>query len=127
MTNPTKETLNNEDLLDLSNRTAISSLLGIKIKKLRKEKGLTLEQLADKIGSGKSYIWEIENKIVKNPSAEKLAAIAKELDVTIDYLIDDTKKEVDEDLENEVLLNKLMLLCKADKKRIIDIVNAWSK
>jgi transcriptional regulator with XRE-family HTH domain len=49
---------------------------------------------AEKIGSGKSYIWEIENKGVKRPSAEKLAAIAKALDVTTDYLIDDTQTEV---------------------------------
>jgi hypothetical protein len=46
------------------------------------------------LGSGKSYIWEIENKGVKRPSAEKLAAIAKALDVTTDYLIDDTQTEV---------------------------------
>ena len=57
----------------------MANVLGAKIKELRKHKGLTLEQLAEKIGSGKSYIWEIENKGVKRPSAEKLAAIAKEL------------------------------------------------
>lgn len=72
----------------------MANVLGAKIKELRKEKALTLEQLAVKIGSGKSYIWEIENKVVKRPSAEKLAAIAKALDVTIDYLIDDTQTEV---------------------------------
>ena len=31
-----------------------------KIKKLRKEKGFSLEQLAKLTGSSKSYIWEIE-------------------------------------------------------------------
>ncbi len=76
----------------------MANVLGAKIKELRKEKALTLEQLAEKIGSGKSYIWEIENKGVKRPSAEKLAAIAKALDVTTDYLIDDTQTEVSDDL-----------------------------
>ncbi|SMG64890.1 XRE family transcriptional regulator, partial [methanotrophic bacterial endosymbiont of Bathymodiolus sp.] len=80
----------------------VANVLGAKIKELRKEKALTLEQLAEKIGSGKSYIWEIENKGVKRPSAEKLAAIAKALDVTTDYLIDDTQTEVSDDLEKEV-------------------------
>ena len=42
--------------------TKMANLLGAKIKELRKEKGLTLEQLAELIGSGKSYIWELENK-----------------------------------------------------------------
>ena len=35
----------------------MANLLGSKIKELRKAKGLTLEQLASMIGSGKSYIW----------------------------------------------------------------------
>ena len=38
------------------------SELGKKIQRLRKEKGLTLEQLADLTDSSKSYIWELENQ-----------------------------------------------------------------
>ena len=95
----------------------MANVLGAKIKELRKEKALTLEQLAEKIGSGKSYIWEIENKGVKRPSAEKLAAIAKALDVTTDYLIDDTQTEVSDDLEKEVFYRKLGQLDKGDQDR----------
>ena len=105
----------------------MANVLGAKIKELRKEKGLTLEQLAEKIGSGKSYIWEIENKGVKRPSAEKLAAIAKALDVTTDYLIDDTQTEVSDDLEKEVFYRKLGQLDKGDQDRIMDMIDAWSK
>lgn len=105
----------------------MANVLGAKIKELRKEKALTLEQLAEKIGSGKSYIWEIENKGVKRPSAEKLAAIAKALDVTTDYLIDDTQTEVSDDLEKEVFYRKLGQLDKGDKDRIMDMIDAWSK
>ncbi|MCO1333097.1 helix-turn-helix domain-containing protein [Microbulbifer sp. OS29] len=105
----------------------MANVLGAKIKGLRKEKALTLEQLAEKIGSGKSYIWEIENKGVKRPSAEKLAAIAKALDVTTDYLIDDTQTEVSDDLEKEVFYRKLGQLDKGDQDRIMDMIDAWSK
>jgi transcriptional regulator with XRE-family HTH domain len=105
----------------------VANVLGAKIKELRKEKALTLEQLAEKIGSGKSYIWEIENKGVKRPSAEKLAAIAKALDVTTDYLIDDTQTEVSDDLEKEVFYRKLGQLDKGDQDRIMDMIDAWSK
>ena len=35
---------------------------GEKIRALRKENGLTLDQLADKTELSKSYIWELENK-----------------------------------------------------------------
>jgi transcriptional regulator with XRE-family HTH domain len=59
---------------------------GARIKELRTQKGLTLDQLAQATGSAKSYIWELENKDPPRPSAEKLSAIAKALDVTVDYL-----------------------------------------
>mgnify|MGYP003400529237 FL=1 len=41
----------------------MSSALGDKIRKLRKEvKKLTLEELAEQTGSSKGYIWELENR-----------------------------------------------------------------
>jgi transcriptional regulator with XRE-family HTH domain len=105
----------------------VANVLGAKIKELRKQKGLTLEQLAEKIGSGKSYIWEIENKGVKRPSAEKLAAIAKELDVTTDYLLDNEQTEISEGLTKEMYFRKLGQLDEDDQKRIMDMIDAWSK
>lgn len=68
----------------------MSTTLGDKIRELRKKKGMTLEELAHAVDSGKSYIWELENKGVKRPSAEKLADIAKVLGITSEYLLDDT-------------------------------------
>jgi transcriptional regulator with XRE-family HTH domain len=59
---------------------------GVRIKQLRTAKGLTLDELAKETGSAKSYIWELENKDPPRPSAEKLSAIAKALDTTVDYL-----------------------------------------
>ena len=46
------------------------------IRELRLKHGLTLEGLGAKIDSSKSYVWEIENKDVARPSAEKLSLIA---------------------------------------------------
>lgn len=60
---------------------------GARIKELRTARGLTLDQLAQATGSAKSYIWELENKNPPRPSAEKLAAIAGALEVTVDYLL----------------------------------------
>ena len=61
--------------------------LGDRIRNLRKEKGLTLDQLAEQSGSSKSYIWELENKSPPRPSAEKLAKIADKLGTTIEFLL----------------------------------------
>lgn len=61
--------------------------LGDRIRSLRKEKGLTLDQLAEQSGSSKSYIWELENKSPPRPSAEKLSKIADRLGTTIEFLL----------------------------------------
>lgn len=61
--------------------------LGERVRELRLKRGMTLEALAEKVGSSKSYMWEIENKNVARPSAEKLQLIAIALDTTIDYLL----------------------------------------
>jgi len=59
---------------------------GTRIKDLRTKKGMTLDQLAQKTGTAKSYIWELENKDPPRPSVDKLSAIAEALGVTVDYL-----------------------------------------
>jgi transcriptional regulator with XRE-family HTH domain len=61
--------------------------LGNRVRELRRKHGLTLEALAAKIESSKSYVWEIENKDVARPSAEKLSLIASALETTTDYLL----------------------------------------
>jgi len=60
---------------------------GERIKQLRTERGLTLDQLAQATDSSKSYIWELENKNPPRPSAEKLSSIAAALGVTVDFLM----------------------------------------
>jgi transcriptional regulator with XRE-family HTH domain len=65
----------------------VTETVGARIRALRKKKNLTLEQLADQAGLSKSYLWELENKDPPRPSGEKLAGIAKTLEVTVDYLL----------------------------------------
>lgn len=69
--------------------------LGDRIKVLRTRQKLTLEKLASEVGSSKSYMWEIENKDVARPSAEKLQQIAVALGTTTNYLLaaDDISEE----------------------------------
>lgn len=68
-------------------RNTVPTPLGNRVRELRRKHGLTLEALAAKIESSKSYVWEIENKDVARPSAEKLSLIAAALETTTDYLL----------------------------------------
>lgn len=65
----------------------MSTSLGERLNNLRKSKSYTLEQLAEKSGVSKSYIWELENKNPPRPSADRLLALSKHLDVTLEYLM----------------------------------------
>ena len=103
----------------------MATALGEKICKLRKEKGLTLEQLAELTGSSKSYIWELENKSPPRPSADKLSKIARELGVTMDYLIDQEQKITEADATDEMFYRKYQKMDPEVKKKIRKIADLW--
>ncbi|MBS4095791.1 MAG: helix-turn-helix transcriptional regulator, partial [Sulfuricella sp.] len=66
----------------------MATIVGEKIRAQRKRLKLTLEQLAEKTGSSKSYIWGLENGPAVRPSAEKIARIAEVFGVTVEFLLD---------------------------------------
>jgi transcriptional regulator with XRE-family HTH domain len=101
------------------------SKLGTKINELRRQKGLTLEQLAQATDSSKSYMWEIENKEVARPSAEKLERIAIVLGVTAGFLMDasqDQPTETDKDAAFYRKYQKADSEVKEKLKRILDVL-----
>ena len=101
------------------------SKLGVKINELRRQKGLTLEQLAQSTDSSKSYMWEIENKEVARPSAEKLDRIAEALGVTASFLIDATQSQPTESDKDAAFYRKYQKADSAVKeklKRILDVL-----
>ncbi|WP_077618781.1 helix-turn-helix domain-containing protein [Bacillus sinesaloumensis] len=62
-------------------------MISSRIKKLRKQKGLTITELAKRAGVSKSYLSYIERDVQKNPSLQFLNKIAKPLDTNIEYLL----------------------------------------
>ena len=103
----------------------VSTSLGDKIRQLRKEKDLTLEQLAEKTDSSKGYIWELENRETKKPSAEKLQKIAEVLGVTTVFLLDEGKANPDDEVMKQALFRKLDKMGEDDRKKIMKIIDSW--
>jgi transcriptional regulator with XRE-family HTH domain len=99
--------------------------LGDKIRELRKEKGYTLEKLAELTDSSKSYIWELENKNPPRPSGEKVGKIASVLGVTAEYLLDPTEKVRVADATDEAFYRKYRRMPPATKDRIRRMVELW--
>ena len=90
--------------------TKTVTVLGEKIRSQRKRLKLTLDQLAEKTGSSKSYIWELENRPVVRPSAEKIARVAEVFGVTVEFLLDDGKQEFSKSDADQVFFRRVTQL-----------------
>ena len=98
-----------------------ADIVSMKIRSRRKEKNLTLEQLAEKAGlGGKAVLSKYENGRI--PPVELLVSIADALECDPDYLIgrQDLPDRVSSDIYEELPLSKeaiekLMMLKKALK------------
>ena len=76
--------------------------IGKKMFLRRKELGLTLEEVGDAVGVGKSTVRRWENGMIKNMGRDKIAALAKVLQISPVELVplpDQTRTEDEERLE----------------------------
>ena len=62
-------------------------MISEKIKELRKEKGLSLEQLAEAVGTSRQTIHRYETGTIANVPPEKIEALAKALGTTPSHLM----------------------------------------
>lgn len=98
-----------------------------RIKKLRQEKGLTLEQVADVVGVGKSTVRKWETGMIANMRRDKIADLAKALGTTPAYLMgwpeEPREKEISPDelqlTEGEKALIKLLRRVPAAEQPIV--------
>jgi transcriptional regulator with XRE-family HTH domain len=102
----------------------VATPLGEKIRAARKSLKLTLEELAEKTGSSKSYIWELENRPVVRPSAEKISKIADALKVTVEFLLDDEKQTFTTSDVDQVFFRRVTQLDPAKRAQLEKFLNA---
>jgi len=62
-------------------------MIGDNVKKLRKKNGLTQDALARKADIPYTTLTKLESNVVKKPSVQTIAKIAKALNVDIEALI----------------------------------------
>lgn len=101
--------------------------LGEKLRERRKARGLTLDDLAARVDSSKSYIWELENRPSPKPSAEKLAAIAAVLEVPVEFFLDDADTEPTSAQVDNAFFRKYKNLTDSDKAQLRAIVDTFRK
>ena len=70
--------------------------LGERLKDLRKEKGYTLEQVAEKLNTTKVTISRYENNL-REPKRETISQLAKLFNVSTDYILGRTENKATPD------------------------------
>ena len=90
------------------------------ISNLRKQKGYSLQKLADLSGLSKSHIWELENK-QSNPTAQTVYKIAQVLETTTDFLL--SKSNNAYEARKKAFFNKIDKLSRKDRNRVFKIIN----
>ena len=102
----------------------MATIIGEKIRAQRKRLKLTLDELAEKTGSSKSYIWELENRTVVRPSADKLARIAEVFGVTMEFLLNDEKQEFSDSDADLVFFQRVSRLDSTKRAQLEKFLNA---
>lgn len=109
--------------------------MGQKIKQLREQRGMTLEELGNKVGVGKSTVRKWETGIIANMRRDKISKLAKALGVSASYLMDwdenltnDNADLIPDILSDSVLIEhikKLQKLNKEHRQTIYDNIAYW--
>lgn len=96
-----------------------------KVRALRAEHGLTLEQVANHVGVGRSTIRKWETGMIENIRRDKIAKLAEALHTTPDYLMGwETKNKEDSSLskDEEQLLEMYRKLNDQGKEYILQTI-----
>lgn len=107
-----------------------------KLKELRQARGMTLEQVADIVGVGKSTVRKWETGMIANMKRDKIALLAKALGTTPAYLMG-WKEETAEATSipeepkltegEEFVLNAFRQLSEGEQKMYIEVLRARLK
>lgn len=76
-------------------------MIGERIKQLRKEKRMSISELAEKAGVAKSYLSSIERNLQSNPSIQFIEKISQVLGASVNDVINDKESVVETELDSE--------------------------
>ena len=91
---------------------------GERLRRLRKNKGLTMDKLAQAAGISKSYVWELENRPAQRPSVTVLQSLSGALGVTmLDLLGEPPPVEGGDAPEDLAFFREYLEMSESDKDR----------
>ena len=111
-------------------KTEEPSPFGQRLAELRKKKGFTQEEFADKIGISRRALAYYETEAPKPPDGETLLSIAKSLKISVDQLLGVKKVQTATSPKEARLMNKLQRVAnlpESDKKAVLRYIDALVK
>jgi transcriptional regulator with XRE-family HTH domain len=104
----------------------MSTAFAQRLRRLRKEKKLTMDALAHAAGISKSYVWELESRPAQRPSANVLSELAKALGVTLQDLLGEPPP-VEASPEDLTFFRDYVGMSAADKERYKQMMELFKK
>jgi len=101
----------------------MSEKFGERLRQIRESESLSLEGLAEEVGSTKSYVWELENKPNIRPSAELVYKLSVALKTTVGILMGEQALDEFPD-EDQVFFRNYEQLKPQTKRRLSKIMDA---
>lgn len=100
--------------------------IGERIKKLRKEKGLSVDYIAEKLGKNRATVYRYESSEIENLPYPILVPLADILGTTPMYLMGCEVEDIKVTKEEKQLLENYNKLNSDDKTKVIDYTNLLS-
>ncbi|MDU1231740.1 MAG: helix-turn-helix transcriptional regulator [Clostridium sp.] len=100
--------------------------IGERIKKLRKEKGLSVDYIAEKLGKNRATVYRYESSEIENLPYPILVPLADILGTTPMYLMGCEVEDIKVTKEEKQLLENYNKLDTNDKTKVIDYTNLLS-
>ncbi len=97
--------------------------LALKMKELRLKKGMSLQDVADKVGASKAHIWDLETARSKNPSIELVINLAKTFGVSVAELIGENPSADNESSRAMGMYRELKELSEKDLELIQQMID----
>lgn len=98
-----------------------NEMFGARLRAFRKEKGMTIEQLAEQVGLSPNYLGDVERG-KKFPSTATLIRLVNELDVSSDELLRDEVKRADYLIDAEIS-NRMQGLTPKQRTAVMKILD----
>jgi transcriptional regulator with XRE-family HTH domain len=73
--------------------------MAVRIARLRRKKGRSLQEVADAVGVSKAHIWELEKGRADNPSMGLVTRLADHFGVTVAFLVGEDIESADADVK----------------------------